>query len=78
MGIPISARTGCWIRYQLNLRNITLKTTAKNAGVGTSMVTEFLKGRKDSDRVKNAICGILNYPNFDTLVAKSYSEGDAS
>jgi transcriptional regulator with XRE-family HTH domain len=69
MGIPISARTGCWIKYQLNLRNITLKTAAKNAGVGTSMVSEFLRGRKDSERVKTAICAILGYPTFESLLA---------
>jgi hypothetical protein len=33
MGITITPQKGCWIKYQLNLRNITNKTVAAKADV---------------------------------------------
>jgi len=53
MGITLRPRTGCWIRYQLDLRNLTYDTVAKKAGVHASMVTHFLRCRKNSERVNS-------------------------
>jgi transcriptional regulator with XRE-family HTH domain len=71
MGITITPQKGCWVKYQLNLRNITLETVAKRANVTGVMVTHFLKGRKNSERVKKALAEVLGYESFEKLIAAS-------
>jgi hypothetical protein len=71
MGITITPRKGCWIKYQLNLHNITSKTVAQRASVSEVMITQFLKGRKNSDKVRRALAEILGYPSFEALIAAS-------
>jgi transcriptional regulator with XRE-family HTH domain len=79
MGITITPRKGCWIKYQLNLRNITSKTVAQRAGVSEVMITQFLKGRKNSDKVRRVLAETLGYPSFEALIAASrgHDEGGA-
>jgi transcriptional regulator with XRE-family HTH domain len=48
MGITITPRKGCWIKYQLNLRRITQEDVAQKAGVSSKMVSHFITGRKNS------------------------------
>ena len=71
LGISMTPRTGCWVFYQLRLRNLTLATVAKKANVHFSMVTHFLKGRKNSDKVKVALSEVLGYASFENLIAAS-------
>ena len=71
MGITISPQKGCWIQYQLKLNNITQYTVAEKAGCTAKMVSHFLRGRKNSDRVKRALAEVLGYPSFDALIAAS-------
>jgi transcriptional regulator with XRE-family HTH domain len=71
MGITITPRKGCWIKFQLNLRNVTYKTVAEKAGVSETMINHFIKGRKNSDRVKKALAETLGYPSFEALIAAS-------
>jgi transcriptional regulator with XRE-family HTH domain len=71
MGITITPRKGCWIKFQLNLRNITYKTVAEKAKVSEEMITQFIKGRKNSDKVRRALAETLGYPSFEALIAAS-------
>jgi len=71
MGITITPRTGCWVKYQIYLRNFTLNSVAQKANVSTGMITHFLKGRKNSEKVKKALTEILGYETFEQLVAAS-------
>jgi transcriptional regulator with XRE-family HTH domain len=74
MGITITPRTGCWVKYQLNLRNFTLETVAQKANVTSGMVTHFLKGRKNSEKVKKALAEVLGYESFEKLIAASHGK----
>jgi transcriptional regulator with XRE-family HTH domain len=71
MGITITPRKGCWIKYQLNLRKITQEMIAARAGVSQKMVSHFITGRKNSDKVKRALAETLGYPSFEALIAAS-------
>lgn len=71
MGITITPKKGYWIKFQLNINNIKQETVAQMAGCSSNMVTQFLKGRKNSERVKNALCQALHYESFEALVAAS-------
>jgi transcriptional regulator with XRE-family HTH domain len=77
MGITITPRKGCWIKYQLNLRKITQEVVAQKAGVSSKMVSHFITGRKNSERVKKALAETLGYPSFEALIAASRGKGDA-
>lgn len=74
MGIRITPETGCWIRYQLDLRDITHKDVARTIGCTREMVTQFLRARKGSARVEKALADILGYRDFTVLVASSRRE----
>lgn len=71
MGITITPRTGCWIQYQLKLNSITQNSVAEKAGCSFQMVTHFLKGRKNSQRVRYALADVLGYESFEKLIAAS-------
>jgi transcriptional regulator with XRE-family HTH domain len=71
MGLTISPRKGCWIKFQLNLRNITYRTVAQKAGVSEEMITQFIKGRKSSKKVRMALAETLGYVSFEALIAAS-------
>jgi uncharacterized protein YbaP (TraB family) len=67
----LNHRTGCWVHYQIKLRNFTLETVAKKANVTSNMVSQFLKGRKRSEKVKIALAETLGYASFENLLAAS-------
>ena len=67
--ILLDRRTACWIRWMLDLRNITYKEVAKESGLTSSTVSEFANGRNSSDRVANALAKVLDYPSFEALLA---------
>ena len=71
MGITITPRKGCWIKFQLNLRKIPYKTVAEKAGVSENMIAQFITGRKNSEKVRRALAETLGYPSFEKLIAAS-------
>jgi len=71
MEITITHQTGCWLYYQIKLRNLTLEPIAQKANVSSAMVTQFLKGRKNSEKVKKALAEVLGYESFEKLIAAS-------
>jgi transcriptional regulator with XRE-family HTH domain len=71
MGITITPQKGCWLKYQLNLRKITQEDVAQKAGVSQKMVSHFITGRKNSERVKKALAEVLGYESFEKLIAAS-------
>ena len=77
MGITITPQKGCWINYQLRLASITQIAVAKRAGCNNRMVSDFLRGRKNSERVKRALAEVLGYPSFDALIAANSSKETA-
>jgi hypothetical protein len=74
MNNAISPRKGCWIQYQLNLNRITQATVAKKAGCNNKMVSQFLRGCKNSEKVKRALAEVLGYSSFDQLLAASSNQ----
>jgi hypothetical protein len=65
----ITPEEGCWIQYQLKLNGFTQYTVAQEANVVTQMVSQFLCGDKDSKRVRTALCKVLGYRSFESLLA---------
>jgi len=70
-GISLTPREGCWIKYQLDLNKITYKMVADEAGLSENMVSHFLAGRKNSERLKLALAKTLGFSSFDALIASS-------
>jgi hypothetical protein len=64
----ITPEEGCWLQYQLKLNSFTHDTVAKEAAVTPSMVSHFLCGDKDSNRVRTALCKVLGYRSFESLI----------
>jgi transcriptional regulator with XRE-family HTH domain len=75
VGNTITHHKGCWIKYQLDLRKITQETVAARAGVTSRMVSHFICGRKNSEKVRKALAEVLNYPSFDALLSASRGQG---
>ena len=71
MGITITPKKGCYINYMLRVRSITQETVAKKAGVTQHMVSQVLRGVKNSEKVKKAIAEALGFPNFEAVIAAS-------
>lgn len=76
MAITITPRTGCWINYQLRLNSITQATVGKKAGCNNRTVSDFLRGRKNSERVRKALAEVLGCPSFEALIAASRGKGE--
>jgi transcriptional regulator with XRE-family HTH domain len=74
----IPRQTGRWIQAQLKLRGITQRAAAVLTSLSDATVSDFLRGRKDSPRVRRALCRLLGYADFDALIAAMKSEGRAA
>ncbi|MGL4986245.1 MAG: hypothetical protein ACRC5H_03800 [Treponemataceae bacterium] len=74
VGEPISFKTGCWIKYQLNLFRISQADIAKKANCHGVIVSQFLGGVKNSNRTRAAIASLLGYKSFDDLLAAARRE----
>jgi hypothetical protein len=48
----ISPKTGCWIQYQLRLNGLGQKAVTDEANCSVAIVSHFLNGRKNSERVR--------------------------
>ena len=78
-GISLHPKTGCWIKYLLDLRKITYKTVAAKAGLSSdTSISRFLACRNNSPRIRQALAEILGYPSFEALIASSRGKGDAA
>jgi hypothetical protein len=64
----ISRETGCWIQYQLKLSGLGQKAVADEANCSVDIVSHFLCGRKNSQRVRTALCKVLGYESFEGLI----------
>ena len=51
MGITITPQKGCYINYMLRVRSITHEDVAEKAGTSSQMVSAFLRGVKNSEKV---------------------------
>ena len=69
MANTIPRRLGCWIVYQLRLNGHTQLDVAKKAERSQYTVSAFLSGRKDSPRIREILCAVLGYRNFEALEA---------
>jgi hypothetical protein len=67
----IPSELGSWIEHLLRVKGITQKEIAREAGRSVDIVSHFLCGRKDSARVRTALCKVLGYESFEKLVAAS-------
>jgi hypothetical protein len=65
---------GCWIKYQLNLRNIKLEAVAKKANCSVPTISEVICGVKNSKRVGKALAEILGYDSFGDLIAAAATQ----
>jgi predicted transcriptional regulator len=72
----ITPSEGCWLQYQLKLNGFTHHTVAKEANVTKSMVSHFLCGDKDSNRVRTALCKVLGYRSFESLIKNDPQESE--
>jgi hypothetical protein len=71
METTITPQKGCYINYMLRVRSITQAAVAARAGCNNRTVSDFLRGRKNSERVKKALAEVLGYESFEKLVAAS-------
>jgi intergrase/recombinase len=71
---------GCWIKYQLDLRNIKLEEVAQKAHRSVSMVSRVICGVKKSEKVEKALAQMLGYATYQNLMeaASRGQEGGAA
>jgi hypothetical protein len=72
----ISREAGCWIQYQLKLSGLGQKAVADEANCSVDIVSHFLCGRKDSKRVRTALCKVLGYQSFESLIKNAPQENE--
>lgn len=67
----INHKTGCWIRYQLNLSNITYATVGYEANRSVQAVCDCIRGYRNSQAVEAALCKLLGYSSTEKMVEAS-------
>jgi hypothetical protein len=60
---------GCWLRYQLDLRNIKMDAVAKKARRSVPLVSLVICGEMRSEKVEAALAEMLGYPSWERLWA---------
>jgi lambda repressor-like predicted transcriptional regulator len=60
---------GCWIKYQLDLRNIKLEAIAKKAGRTVATVSRVICKTRHSEKVEAVLAEMLGYPSWQHLWA---------
>jgi len=63
---------GCWIKYQLDLRNIKLETVANKAGLTVATVSRVIRGTRKSEKARTALAQTLGYPSWRELWAAAF------
>jgi transcriptional regulator with XRE-family HTH domain len=66
---------GYWIKFKMAINGITQYDIAAQAGCSSQMVSQVLKGRKNSERVKAAIIHILGQEVFETMTVRTRKGG---
>jgi hypothetical protein len=75
MAQTITHEEGCWLLYQLRLNGYNQTAVAREAKCSAVMITQFLRGIKNSERVRAAFCKLLGYGSFEKLLAKAATHG---
>jgi lambda repressor-like predicted transcriptional regulator len=65
---------GCWIKYQLDLRNIKLEAIAKKAGRTVATVSRVICRTRNSEKVEAVLAEMLGYESFKHLWAAAFVE----
>jgi hypothetical protein len=65
---------GCWIKFQLDLRNIKLAAVAQKAHRTVSMVSQVITGVKNSEAVGLALALMLGYASYKDLMEAAYAQ----
>lgn len=63
---------GCWIKYQLDLRNIKLEAIAKKAGRTVATVSRAICRTRHSEKVEAVIAEMLGYSSWKDLWAAAF------
>lgn len=63
---------GCWIKYQLDLRNIKLAMIAKKASRTVATVSRVICRTRHSEKVETVIAEMLGYESFKHLWAAAF------
>lgn len=74
-GRRLSYEESCWVKYQLNLRNIAYRTVAHETGLNPSSIASFLNGCNNSPKIRAALCKLLGYAAWDDLRAAANGKG---
>jgi hypothetical protein len=72
---PISLE-GCWIKYQLNLRNIRLDAVAKKVRCSVATVSRVIFRKRRSEKVEAALAEVLGYPSWKDLWAAAFCDAE--
>jgi transcriptional regulator with XRE-family HTH domain len=75
LGVRIKPKEGLWIRYQLNLKGITLSSFAERQGVRVPTVSKTIHGLTKSARIESAIYETLGFDSFETMIAAARGKG---
>jgi len=67
---------GCWIKYQLDLRNIKLEAIAKKAGRTVATVSRVICGTRHSEKAEAALAEMLGYSSWKALWAAAFVHAD--
>jgi lambda repressor-like predicted transcriptional regulator len=67
---------GCWIKYQLDLRNIKLEIIAKKAGCAISTVSRVICKTRHSEKAEAVLAEMLGYPTFKDLWVDAFINAD--
>ena len=59
----------CWLKYQLNVRNIKYDAIAKKAGLTEPFVSMVICGIRKSEKVEAALAEELGYKSWKELWA---------
>lgn len=63
---------GCWIKYQLDLRNIKLAMIAKKANRTVATVSRVICRTRNSEKVEKALAETLGYSSWKELWAAAF------
>jgi len=67
---------GCWIKYQLDLRNIKLDAIAKKAGRTVATVSRVICRTRNSEKAEAALAEMLGYSSWKELWAAALVNAD--
>ena len=69
MAQKLTRAQGCWIKYQLDLNKITQEAVSDMSDCSSTMVSQYLKGRKASEPVEIALMKLLGYNSMQQLLS---------